>query len=209
MSMKIARPDWSRELGMKSWSKGRELSLIIITEPARDKGTAFLKRGNEVWNWVPRVEKVIKIPPSMMQQSWMGSDFTNDDLVKESSIVEDYSHEIVGDSVIQGRECYKIKMTPKPEAPVVWDKVLLWVSKKHYLQMRGEYYNEDGELENTMIMTDVKTLGGRLIPAIMTMIPADEPGNKTVITIHEMQFNQPINDSFFSERNMKKMSSRI
>ena len=95
MVMKIVRPDWTREVGMKAWALSRKNSLILITNPARDKGTAFLKRDKEIWNWQPRIDRVIKLPPSMMMQSWMGSDFTNDDLVKESSITEDYTHKII------------------------------------------------------------------------------------------------------------------
>jgi outer membrane lipoprotein-sorting protein len=205
LTMKLVRPDWSRELSMKSWSKGTDRALILITAPARDKGTAFLKRGNEVWNWVPSVERVIKIPPSMMSQSWMGSDFTNDDLVKESSIVEDYTHTIAGDSTITGRPCWKIRMIPKPEAAVVWGKVLLWVSKEDDLELRCEYYDEDEVLINVMEMSNVKTLGGRLLPTVMEMLPQDKPGNKTVLTYEEARFDEPLADSFFSEQNMKRL----
>ena len=205
MTMRLERPDWSREISMKSWAKGTSQALILITAPARDQGTTFLKRGNEVWNWVPAVEKVIKIPPSMMMQSWMGSDFTNDDLVKESSIVEDYTHSVLGDSTIAGRDCWKIQMIPKEDAAVVWGKVLVWIDKTDYLQLHVEYYDEDGELINVMDMSDIKMMGGRLIPAKMVMSPVDEPGNKTILTYQSLDFNIPIKDSFFSEQNMKRV----
>ena len=120
MKMTIVRPDWKREVTMKGWALGRQYSLILITGPARDKGNAFLKRNKEMWNWQPSIDRSIKLPPSMMLQSWMGSDFTNDDLVKESSIVNDYTHELKGDSVIYGIPVHRIILTPKPEAPVVW-----------------------------------------------------------------------------------------
>ena len=119
LTMKIIKPDWSREMGMKVWALEPDYALIYITSPARDKGTVTLKRKNEVWNWLPSAQKVIKIPPSMMLQSWMGSDFTNDDLVRQSSIVEDYNHKLVGEENINGYNCYKIEMIPKPEAGVV------------------------------------------------------------------------------------------
>jgi outer membrane lipoprotein-sorting protein len=205
MSMKIIRPDWSREVTMKSWTKGTEYALILITAPDRDRGTTFLKRGNEVWQWVPSVERVIKMPPSMMMQSWMGSDFTNDDLVKESSIVKDYTHKIAGDSTIRGRDCYKIELTPKPDAPVVWGRLYLWVSKKDYLQLRIEFYDEDMELKNVMILSEIKEMGGRVIPTVLEMMPADEPDHKTVITYYSIEFNKPIEESFFSEQNMKRV----
>jgi hypothetical protein len=203
--MKLIRPDWSREVSMKSWSKGIEYSLILVTAPARDKGSSFLKRGDEVWNWVPSVEKVIKIPPSMMLQSWMGSDFTNDDLVKESSMVVDYTHRAVGDSTILGRDCWKIEMTPKPDAAVVWGAVLIWVSKQDDLELRVEYYDEDGVLINVMTLSDVKMLGGRLLPSRLEMVPVDKPGNKTVLIYQDAWFDKPIEDSFFSIQNMKRI----
>jgi outer membrane lipoprotein-sorting protein len=204
-TMKLVRPDWSREFSMKSWTKGTRYSLILVTAPARDKGTTFLKRGHEVWNWVPSVERVIKIPPSMMSQSWMGSDFTNDDLVKESSIVEDYTHTIVGDSTLEDRSCWKIEMIPKPDAAVVWGKVLIWIDKQDDLELRLEYYDEEGNRINVMRNSAIRTLGGRLIPTVMTMVPEDKPGHETVLTYEDARFDQPLDDSFFSEQNMKRV----
>ena len=127
MTMEIVRPDWERSVSMKAWSKGEDYSLILITAPARDQGSAFLKRGNEIWNWLPDINRTIKMPPSMMSQSWMGSDFDNNDLVRESSIVVDYVHSFAGDSTISGYDAYKINMTPKEDAPIVWDKVVVFI----------------------------------------------------------------------------------
>lgn len=205
MSMTIVRPDWSREVRMKTWGKGEDYALILITYPDRDKGMTFLKRKNEIWNWLPSVERVIKIPPSMMMQSWMGSDFTNDDLVRESSIVNDYTHEIAGDSVIDGRDCYVIEATPKPEAPVVWGKVMIWITKEDYMQLRGEFYDEDDELINILEMSQIKEMGGRVIPTLMEMIPVDKEGHKTILEYRSAEFNVPIPASFFSEQNMKRI----
>jgi outer membrane lipoprotein-sorting protein len=206
MSMSIVRPNWQRTISMKSWSKGNEFSLILITEPARDEGTAFLKRGNEIWNWVPNVGRTIKMPPSMMMQSWMGSDFTNDDLVRESSIVTDYDHTLVGEDTVSGYECYKIKMTPKPDAPVVWEQVDVWVSKDDYLELRIEFYDEFGDLINVMKGSNVKELDGRKIPSRMEMIPQDKEGHKTVMEYQSMEFNEGIPESFFSVQNMRRVN---
>jgi outer membrane lipoprotein-sorting protein len=205
MTMRIVRPDWSREVSMKSWMKGNNLGLILITDPARDKGTTFLKRNTEIWNWIPSVEKVVKIPPSMMMQSWMGSDFTNDDLIKESSIVEDYEHEIAGDSTIDGRECWKIRMLPKPDAAVVWGKLLIWITKEDYLELRIEYYDEDGEMINIMNLSKIEEMDGRKIPTKLTMVPVDEPDHQTIIIYEDIDFNEPLDNSFFSEQNMKRV----
>ncbi|MDP4219181.1 MAG: outer membrane lipoprotein-sorting protein [Bacteroidota bacterium] len=205
ISIRIVRPSYSREMVMKSWSKGNDLALILITSPAKEKGTIFLKRKKEVWNWLPSIERTIKLPPSMMSQSWMGTDFTNDDLVREASIVEDYEHSLLGEEVLDYGECYKIQLLPKKEAAVVWGKVILWIDKKDYLMLRAEYFDEDGKLINTMIGSDVKKLGDRLIPARMEMIPAEKPGNKTILLYSTLKFDKPIEDSFFSTQNMQKV----
>lgn len=139
----------------------------------------------------------------MMSQSWMGSDFTNDDLVKQSSMVEDYTHEKIGEATIEGRESYVILLTPKPNAPVVWGKVKLWISKEHYLQMKAEYYDEDGELVHTLYGKDVKEMGGRLLPSILEVVPADEPDQKTVVKQSNMKFDIGISPDFFSIQNLK------
>lgn len=205
VTMTIVRPDWSREVSMKSWSRGSEYSMILITAPARDRGTAFLKRGNEIWNWIPNVGRTIKMPPSMMMQSWMGSDFTNDDLVRESSAVTDYEHELVGEKTIQGYECYKIEMTPKPDAPVVWTRVDVWISKEEYIELRAEFYDEFGELINVMNGMDVKDFDGRQLPSRMEMIPMDKEGHMTVLEYKSMEFNENIPESFFSVQNMRRL----
>lgn len=205
VTIQIVRPTWTRELKMKTWSKGTEYSLILVTAPAKEKGTVFLKRKKEVWNWLPSIERTIKLPPSMMSQSWMGTDFTNDDLVKESSAVEDYEHSFEGDSIIDGRNCFKIKMIPKPEAAVVWGKIFVWIDKKDYLQLKTEFFDEDNMLISTMLGSEIKMMGGRLIPARMEMIPSDKKNQKTVMIFETIQFDTPIDDSFFSPDNMKKV----
>jgi outer membrane lipoprotein-sorting protein len=205
MTMKVIRPGWSRETSMNSWSKGTDYSLILITAPARDRGTSFLKRNNEIWNWLPAVEKVIKIPPSMMMQSWMGSDFTNDDLVKESSVVNDYTHRIVADSTIGGMDCYRIELIPKPDAAVVWGKLFVWIKKDEPIELRVEYYDEDLELVNVQTLSDIRTLGGRRIPTKFTMTPVNKEGHATMLIIEKAEFDKPIEDAFFSEQQMKHL----
>lgn len=205
MTMTIVRPSWQRTIAMKSWSRGTEYSLILITGPARDEGTAYLKRGNEIWNWVPSVGRTIKMPPSMMMQSWMGSDFTNDDLVRESSVVTDYSHELVGEETIENYDCYKIAMTPKPDAPVVWGRVDVWISKEEFMQLKAGFFDENGELINVMNGMNIQEFDGRRIPAKMEMIPQDKEGHKTVIEYQSMEFNEDIPERFFSVQNMRRV----
>ena len=205
IKMTIVRPSWSREMTMKTWGKGDEFSLVLVTGPARDKGTAFLKREKEIWNWQPTIDRVIKLPPSMMSQSWMGSDFTNDDLVKQSSMVTDYSHKLLGSETVEGRDCYKIEFIPNEEAAVVWGKLIMWIDKADYMQLKTEFYDEDEYLVNTMLGKDIKMLGGKLLPAVMEVIPADEEGHKTVIEQLWIEFDTPIDDKFFSVQNMKRV----
>ena len=204
-TMKIIRPDWTREVTMKSWSLGEDYSLILITGPARDKGNAFLKRKKEVWNWQPTIERVIKLPPSMMSQSWMGSDFSNDDLVQESSEINDFSHKIIGDTIIEGIQCFKIELIPNEDAAIVWGKMHIWIDPKEYHQLKSEFFDEDMELVNTLYFKDIKPMGDREIATVMEMIPADSEGEKTVIEYQKAVFNEKMEESFFSIQNMKRV----
>ena len=204
-TMNIIRPGWTRSMSMKSWTKGTDLSLVLITAPAKDKGSASLKRKNEMWNWIPSIERVIKIAPSMLGQSWMGSDFTNDDLINQSSIVVDYEHQLTSQQSIDGDMSYVIDAIAKPNAPVVWSKVRLWISTNTYLQRKIEFYDEFDELVNTMQTLDIKELGGRYIATRMQMIPADKPDQKTELITHQAQFNFEISEDFFSQSQMKAL----
>ena len=192
-------------MSLKTWSKGNDLALILVTAPTKDKGIVYLKRKKEVWNWIPAIERNIKLPPSMMSQSWMGTDFTNDDLVKESSVVDDYEHSLLGTETQGDSLCYKIQMIPKPEAAVVWGKIIVWITQKEFLQLRAEFYDESGDLINVMAGSEVKKLGGRLLPTRLEMTPADKKGHQTVIEYKDMEFDKPIADSFFTTENMTKV----
>ncbi|MCB0648574.1 MAG: outer membrane lipoprotein-sorting protein [Saprospiraceae bacterium] len=206
MKMTIVRPTWTREMTMKSWSLGTDYSLIVITGPARDKGTGFLKRKKEIWNWQPKIDRVIKMPPSMMTQSWMGSDFSNDDLVNQTSPVNDYTHTMMGEELVEGQKCWKIKMVPKPNVAVVWGSVIVWVDQKNYLQLKTEFYDEDDFLVNTMLGKNIKTFGKRMLPSRLEVIPADKPGEKTIIEQMVIDFDKKQNAEFFSIQNMKKLN---
>lgn len=203
MTITTVRPKWTREMTIKSWSKGEKLSLSVVRAPAKDRGTSFLKRDKEIWNWMPSIERSIKLPPSMMMQSWMGTDFTNDDLVRESSTLNDYTQKITGDSTIQGRKCWKIQLDPKPTAPVVWGRIVLFIDRTDYIQLRSEMYDEDGTLVNILNSSEIKEMGGKKLATRMEMIPVDKPGNKTMMQITAIEFDKTIEDGFFSTSNMK------
>jgi outer membrane lipoprotein-sorting protein len=205
MSMSIIRPGWERNLEFKNWVMGSEYALTLVTAPSKEKGQAFLKRGNDMWNYIPRIGRLIKLPPSMMSQGWMGSDYSNDDVLKESSMVDDYDHTIVGEEIIEGKNCYNINMIPHEESTIVWGKLVTWVSKDDFLFLKTEYFDEDGYLVRTELGKEIKMMDGRMIPTILEIIPADEPDHKTVVHITTMEFNVHIKESFFSQQNMKNI----
>ncbi|MEA3494673.1 MAG: outer membrane lipoprotein-sorting protein [Bacteroidota bacterium] len=205
MKMTIVRPSWERSISMKTWSKGSDYFLIYITEPVKERGQVFLKRDKEMWNWIPSIERMIKIPPSMMMQSWMGSDFKNDDLVEESSIVVDYEHKLLGVFKVREKVCYKIELTPKPDAAVVWGKIITWITKDGLNQWSTKYFDEDGYLVNVEKAYEIKQMGDRNIPTRIEIIPVEKDGHKTILEIKKMEFDKKIDDSFFSQQNMKRI----
>lgn len=205
LSIITVRPDWQREMRLRTWTKGNDYVVIRITAPPKEKGIAFLKRGKEIWNWVPSIDRSIKLPPSMMSQSWMGTDFTNDDLVKESSIVEDYKHSFIGDTTILNRPCHRILLEALEEAAVVWSRVVLCIDKKEFLMLKAEYYDEDGKKVNTLNTVEVANLGGRLLPSRIELIPADKKGQKTIMIYHNMVFDRNIPESFFTIQQLAKL----
>ena len=205
MAMTIVRPTWERTIEFKNWTSGREYALTLITAPAKDKGQSFLKRQNEMWSWNPTISRLIKLPPSMMSQGWMGSDYTNDDILKESSVVNDYDHSIIGEEELDGRMCYKIKLVAKEDAAVIWGHQIRWIDKKDFLFLKSELYDEDAYLVRTETGSEIKIMDDRLIPTRIELIPAEEEDQMTIIEIKEIEFNAPIEDSFFSQQNMKRV----
>ena len=205
MAMTIVRPTWERTIEFKNWTSGKEYALTLITAPARDKGQTFLKRQNEMWNWNPTISRLIKLPPSMMSQGWMGSDYTNDDILKESSVLNDYTHELVGEEEMAGRLCYKIKLVAREDAAVIWGHQIRWIDKKDFLFLKSELYDEDGYLVRTETGSEIKRMDDRLIPTRIELVPAEEEGQMTIIEMKEMKFNEAIQESFFSQQNMKRV----
>jgi len=205
MTMRIIRPSWERTISMKIWSKGTKYSMILITAPAKEKGQAFLKRDKEMWNWQPQINKMIKIPPSMMMQSWMGSDFRNDDLINEASIVEDYIHKLKKKLIYKGENCYYIELIPKEDAAVVWGKIKMLISVDGYHIFKTTYYDEYGDLIKTELADDVKVMDGMEMTTTFTTIPADKKNQKTILIMDNVDIGRQIEDGFFSQQNMKRL----
>lgn len=203
ISMTVVRPSWQRTVEFRSWSKDDDYALTLITAPAREKGQTFLKRKTEMWSWNPSISRLIKLPPSMMSQGWMGSDYTNDDILRESSVVDDYTHSIEGSETIEGHDCWKVRLKAKEDADVLWGEQLWWIDRKEYISLKAELYDEDGYLVRTERASDLKMMDGRLIPTLVELVPAENEGYKTVLRIVEVKFNIKIEESFFSQQNMK------
>lgn len=202
--MSITTPRWQRTLALRVWMERPRRSFVRILSPAKEAGIGSLRIGGEMWNYLPSVERVIKIPPSMMLQPWMGSDFTNDDLVKESSILDDYTHKVVGTTAVEGHEAWQVDATPKPDAAVVWGRVLYTVRKRDFMPLRQEYFSERGELVRVMSFADVRSLGGRTLPTRWEMRPVAKPGNVTTIVLKDAIFDRPVDEAIFTQRNLQK-----
>jgi outer membrane lipoprotein-sorting protein len=205
MTVTTIRPKWTREMKIKSWTKGDDYSVTLVLSPAKDKGTVFLKRKKEIWNYIPSIERTIKMPPSMLTQSWMGTDMTNDDLVKESSLKDDYDKKIVGTETVEELACYKIALTPKEDVNSIWGKIIIWISKKDYLQLKPKFSDEDNKLVNTILGKEVKMMGGKLLPTVMEVIPADKKGQKTRMTYTKAEFDIEIDDEIFTTQYIKRI----
>lgn len=204
ISMTVKTSRIERTMKMKSYSIGQEKSFIKILYPRKDAGITFLKIDGSMWQYVPRIEKIIKIPSSMMMQSWMGSDFSNDDLVKESSLSDDYTHTLISETDTE----YHVKLHPKAEAAVVWGGIEMSVSKQYYLPMKVSYFDEDGLLVRDLVYSDVKSFDGHSYPSrwIMTPQTADKKGHETLITVSDVVFNSEIDEGYFSKRALKRFS---
>ncbi len=205
MTMRIVRPRYEREVSLRSWLLGRDHSLILITAPPRDEGTAFLMRESSIWNYDPRIERTTRLPSSMMSQSWMGSDFTNDDLVRDSNLVTDYEHELLRIEEYDGVDAYVIEMIPKPDTPIVWGKVKLWIAVDEYTQLRIENYDQRDRLVNTMELDQIEAFGERRVPTRVSVIPADTDDERTVLTYQHIEFDIDLDEGFFSRANMQRL----
>ena len=202
MEMEIITPDWQRKMRMKAWSEGMKKTFITILSPSKDKGIGTLKVNSDMWNYFPKVNKVMKVPPSMMMGSWMGSDFTNDDLVKETTFRDDHTAKLLESTE---KDIIVIELKPKESAASVWGKIVARARKSDYIPVSQDYYDEKGKHIRTMKFYDIKKFGDRMIPAVMEIIPLNKTGHKTKITYIEGKFNIKLDSDTFSLRNLQKM----
>lgn len=198
MTMDVKTEHYERSMELSGWSYGKDYSLIVITYPPKDRGVATLKKSQDIWNYLPRVNRVIRVPGSMMMANWMGSHFTNDDLVKESRFAEDFTSEITFEGTRDGLKVYEITLIPKPDAPVVWGRIEVTVLEEDLLPLVSLYYDEEGQLTRTVTFSEVKVLAGRRVPSVMTLRPEDKPTEYTRIVYKELRLGVDIDEGFFS-----------
>ncbi len=203
MVMSVQTANWSRTLELEFWSKGEERSLIRILSPKKEKGTATLKVEKNIWNYLPKVKRVIKVPSSMMGGSWMGSHFTNDDLVSESRMADDYTYEITFEGEREGQKTIEVTCVPSPDAAVVWGKVVVEVTTDS-IPIRSRYFDEDMVLSRTMTFSNVQNMGGRRIPTISKIVPADKPDEYTQMEYKEMKYDAALDDDLFTLRKLQR-----
>ena len=204
MQMKLIRPTWTRIIDFKYASLGTDYALVLITNPPQEKGQAFLLVKNTIYMYNPRINTVIKLGASMLSQNWLGSDFSNDQLLYQGSIIKDYYYNLKGTETLQNRKCWIIELIPEPGVDIAWGKVLMWIDQKDYLILKVQYFDQDGYLTKTQLASDIKVLHGRILPTKYTVFLADSPGQKTVLIIKDIQYNVKIPPGFFTVENLKK-----
>ena len=202
MSMTIRRPDWKRTMSMRSWTQGEKTSLVRVTEPKKDAGNGTLLKDNNMWTFAPKVNRIIKVPSSMMSQSWMGSDFSNKDISKSTDIIDQYDHKLLETGEQEGHTVYVIESIPHEEAAVVWGKEVLTI-RDDYILLEQQFWDQDGILVKTMKALEVKELGGRTVASVIRMGKVDTPDEWTEMSVQDVEFDVSHPDSLFTLSNLR------
>jgi outer membrane lipoprotein-sorting protein len=201
VEMVVTTPNWTRRLEMDMWTHGLDRVFVRITAPKKDAGTATLRDDREMWNYFPKIDKVMKVPPSMMMGSWMGSDFTNDDIVKENTLRDDY-HATIVDS--EDPELHALQLVPKEDTASVWGKIILTLRRDSLLPVDQTFYDEKGRPARAMRFSEPRAFGSRTLPSRMTIEPLNKPGNSTVVRYVAATFDEPVDESIFTLRNLRR-----
>ena len=202
MTMTIHRPDWERSMSMQSWTQGEKRSLIRVMAPRKDRGNGTLMDGNNMWSFSPKINRVIKVPSSMMGQSWMGSDFSNKDISRADDIVDQYDHTLLSESQVDGHVAYEIQAIPHEEAAVVWGKEILLVRSDNIL-VEHRFYDQDGDLVKALRTLEIGEMGGRSVAIRQRMKKADKPDEWTEIMIGSVEFDLALSDNVFTLSNLR------
>ena len=199
-TMQVRTANWERTLEMEAWSLGRDYFLVRILEPAKERGVATLKRDREVWNYLPKVDRTIKVPPSMMGGSWMGSHITNDDLVKATHVDKDYTFRLLE----EGPGHWLIECLPRPEAAVVWGKIVYRLRKQPRVPEQIDYYDEEQQRVREIRFDEVRKINDRTVPLRLTVTPLDKPGEQTVLHYRDLTFGVPLDQGYFNLRSLQQ-----
>jgi outer membrane lipoprotein-sorting protein len=202
IQMQIKTQNHQRSMEMDTWSKGKKRSFVKVLAPPREKGITFLSLDGQMWQYVPRIERTIKIPPSMMLQNWMGSDITNDDMVKQSSIVDDYTPELLN----KKGHIATIRLIPKPNAAVVWGKIVSRIDTTHYTGIEDKFYDDSGKEVRTFLYSKVRQFGDYFIPTVWIVKPLNRPGHQTTLIVKKARYDIPMSDQYFSKSALKRFS---
>ena len=201
--MTVHRPDWERQTTIKAWTRGQKESLFYIEAPPKDRGNGTLKKGREMWMYNPKINRVIKVPPSLMSQPWMGSDFSNNDLAKSDSLLMDYTHSITGTETHDGQTVYLITSMPKPDAPVVWGMQKLKI-RQDLIWLSQEFFDEDLKPVKAMTTLEIQMLGGKLYPKIWRMRKVGDQNKYTELHYNSLVFKTALPDSLFTLTSLRK-----
>lgn len=204
MRMTVVRKRGTRSLDLEAWSRGDDEALIVIRAPAREAGAATLRTKEGLWNYAPRADRLIRIPSGLLSESWMGSHFTNDDLMRETSYLDDYDATLAYTEE-GGKRYLQATLIPKPDAPVVYSRLVFLIDPDNWVPLRADYYDED-KVIRTMTFEDVKTVGGKPVPMRMVLQPVDEPEERTVVEYLELQFDIPVDASMFTRQGLRRVA---
>lgn len=206
VAMNIEREEFSRSLTLDTWSLGEDYALAVIRQPAREAGTATLRNPQGLWNYAPRADRLMRIPAGMMSESWMGSHFTNDDMMRETSWEEDYDTSIAW-AEEAGERVLRAESTPEPGAPVVWTEVVTYLSEDDWVPIRTEFYDA-GDLERTLEYSEAEDIGERRVPTRLEVRPEDDPGERTVLRYENLEFDVDVDRNLFTHRGLRREARR-
>lgn len=204
VTMQVKTEHYTRTMRMEGWSKGKEKTLFHVLEPLREKGTKTLKSDNHIYTYLPKTDRTIRLTSGMMMGSWMGSHLTNDDLVKEARLEEDYYASISFEGLRDGQNIIEFTLIPKPDAAVVWGRLVLTILANSYTPLLEIYYDEDMQRTRTFTFSDLKLLGGKMRPALLRVVPEDKPDEYTEFIYEELELNIPVSDAMFSKQSLKR-----
>jgi hypothetical protein len=198
LSMNVKTANYSRTLELKYWVKGKKNTMVLITSPKKEKGTVTLKINDDMYNYLPKVARTVKVSSALRGGSWMGSHFTNDDLIRATLLNDSYDATVLNKSTQNKKSVWKIQLIPKKNTPTPWGKIVLELNHTDNLPMKQQYYDEDKKLVRTITYSNVKKMGDRQVPTIIKVIPESKKGEYTQLTYKKIDYSVKLNDDFFS-----------